>query len=509
MARTSGYFLGIDGGTEGLRVGLFDKKGHKITEASSSYKTFFPRSGWAEQDSRSWESALLQVVKTVIGKEGIRARDIMGIGVDATISTLIPMSKEGKALSNAILWMDIRAKEQFEKIKKTGHPLLNKGPTVEWTPCKILWIKENLPQIYAQTHRLIEHLDWLIYKLTGEYTLSLCNLSARWFYDKDKGGFPEDFYSEFGLADLFNKLPERILGPGEIVGGLKKEIAGELGLVAGIPVVEGAPDGLAASIGTNALKAGELMMIMGSSHCHLTPVQEEIHIPGIMGSFPDCPIQGMHLLEAGQVSTGSILNWYKGLLTIWNEEKIDGKDFYALMNEQAARVPVGSEGLILLDYWQGNRNPHQDPLCRGVIWGLSLKHRPEHLYRAIMEGVAYGTRLILDTLQKEEIEIKRIIACGGGAKSNLWLQIHSDVAGLPIEIPEEKEASMLGGAIAASVGVGVYSNLLEASAKMVKVKKAILPNLENYKEYSRFYSLYKDTYSSMKNLLHKGVGVSV
>ena len=505
------YFLGVDAGTESVRVGVFDINGKQLDFASCEYKTYFPRSGWAEQDPNEWWDALKCAFREVMKKSGVTKEEVKGIGVDATCCTVVFLDKDGKSLRRGILWMDVRASEEARSIARTHDDALRYNGwgsvSAEWMPCKALWVKRNEREIYKKAKTIFSYTDWIIYKLTGRITASINNTSVRWYYDNKKGGWPLSFYKKIGLEDIVEKFPKDILPLGEKVEGLSGQAAEELGLLPGTPIGEGGADAFVAMLGLNVTRPGRLAFITGSSHLQLGLSKKEFHAPGIFGTYPDSVIPGYYTVEGGQISTGSIIRWFKNNLA-GKEENIAqerGIDIYDVLNEGASKIPIGSEGLILIDYFQGNRTPLVDPEVRGMFWGLSLSHTNYHLFRAIMEGVAYGTEHIFRVFKVAGYEPKEIFACGGSTKSKLWMQIHADVSNVPIYLTEEPEAASLGSAIIGAVAGGYYKSLSEASENMVHITDSIKPNKENHEKYQFYIDKYIKTYQQMKDLMHEMV----
>ena len=505
------YFIGVDAGTESVRVGIFDPKGKQIDFASCEYKTYFPRPGWAEQDPKEWWEALKTAFRKVMQKSGVSKEEIKGIGIDATCCTVVFLDEKGEPLRRALLWMDVRAADEARFIASTHDDALKYNGwgsvSAEWMPCKALWVKRNQPEIYEKSKTIFSYTDWIMYKLTGRITASINNASIRWYYDNRRGGWPVSFYKRIGLGDIIEKFPKDVLPLGEQMGVLSKEVAEDLGLMPGIPVGEGGIDAFVAMIGVNVVRPGRLAFITGSSHLHLGLSEKEFHAPGIFGTYPDSVIPGYHTVEGGQISTGSIVRWFKNNLAGREEiiAKERGVSVYDVLNEGASKIPPGSEGLILIDYFQGNRTPLVDPEVRGMFWGLTLSHTSYHLFRAIMEGVAYGTEHIFRTFKMAGYEPKEIYACGGATKSKLWMQIHSDVSNVPIYLTEEPEAATLGSAIIGAVGGGYYKDITEAAENMVHVKSVIEPNKENNEKYQFYIDKYIRTYQQMKDLMHEMV----
>lgn len=418
----SPYVIGIDCGTENLKAGIFDLNGRKLADSQYNYKTYFPYPGWAEQKAKDWWDALKFTVKDCIKKAKINPKYIGGISVDDTSSTILPVDKNGEPLRNAILWMDVRATKESVIIEKSNHPILKfvgGKDSPEWMVPKALWLKRNQKEIYKKSDKIIEGADWLTHRLTNTWTASKFTVTCKWNYATPLGGWSLNFFEEIGLGDILEKWPPKVLEVGTYIEGLTDDVAKELGLKSSIPVAEGATDAGTAILGTNVTKPEEMTLIIGSSSVHFVHSEKPIFHPGIWGPYPEPLFKNKWLIEGGQISTGSIISWY--LNNFCYKEKQIGKEKglnpYSIIADEAKDIPLGSEGLVVLDFFQGNRTPYRDPLARGMILGLSLKHTKAHIYRGILEGVAYGTKNILETFKEMRIGVKKIHVCGGGVKN--------------------------------------------------------------------------------------------
>lgn len=502
------YVLGIDFGTESVRVGIFDQNGQPAAFASQAYPLFHPYPGWAEQTPSDWWSALVTATRTALEKSGVSKDQIVGLGADCTSCTVVALDGNFKPLRPAIIWMDVRAADQARRIAQTSHPALKYNGfgnvSAEWMPCKALWLKENEPDVYRQATHVGEFIDWLTYRLTGEWVGSINNTSIRWYYDRNEGGWPTSFYEQIGLGDLLPKFPQRILDMGVVAGGLRSDVAKELGLKPGIPVAEGGADAFVAMIGLNVLQPGKMAFITGSSHLNLGQSATSLHAKGVFGAYTDAVVPGQYTVEGGQASTGSVVKWFKE--NFCGKESAlaarRGVDVYAILNELAANIPPGSEGLVVLDYWQGNRTPYVDPEARGIIRGLSLKHTTGHIYRAIIEGIAYGTEHILRTFRQNGYRVEEMIAAGGPTKSPLWMQIHADVSNVPITLTAVPDGPALGSAILGAVAAGLYPDTQIAANQMVQVRNRIEPNQTMHNAYQFYVDQYINTYPALQEMMH-------
>lgn len=498
------YVLGIDAGTESIRCGVFDEQGRCLGFGVGQNATRFPHPGWAEQSPTDWERALVESIREAIRLCSLQPEEIVGIGVDGTSCTVVLLDEGGAPIRDAIMWMDIRASEEALEIGRSGEAALkyvgfgNVSP--EWFPPKLLWLKRHESESYRRAATVFEETDWLAFRLTGERTVSIDTLSIRWFADFREGGLPLSLFRRIGIEDVIDKVPTRVVKVGEVVGGLSREMAERTSLRAGIPVAGGAADAYMGVIGVNVLRPGKLALITGSSQLQVAVTDKPIHAKGLFGSFPDALIDGPEIIEAGQVSTGSVMRWFtSGFVGAEVASRAQARklSLFDLLDEEAAELPPGSDGIIVLEHWQGNRTPWTDPTSRGVIRGLTLSHTPAHLYRAIMEGIVYGTQVIIERMEAAGVEIREIIACGGATKSNLWMQIHADVTGKPITIPEEQQAVALGSAIAATVAAGLYRSIEEAASRMVRTKGVVSPSRGAKERYGEFVRQYIATYDHL------------
>jgi FGGY-family pentulose kinase len=508
MTASSPLFLGLDVGTQSLRAALFDAFGNCRGFGTSPLDTTHPHPAWAEQNPAQWWQAARAAVPEALAKAKAAPADIAAIGLDCTACTVLPCKADGTPLHNALLWMDQRSFREAEEISATGDTSLRYVSGVvspEWMLPKALWLNRNERKVYDAAERLVECTDWFMFKLTGDWTLSLNNVTVKWDYARPEGGWSKSLFQQVGLDDLPTKWPELInpLGKGE--ARLSATAAKELGLRPEIPVAQGGIDAYLGMLGMGAVGAGDLAMILGSSTCHLAMSEKALLGSGMLGCYPDAVVEGLYTLEGGQTATGSILDWYRRHFAGNEaaEAQRAGKNVYEILDAQAIAVPPGSDGLVCLDYWQGNRCPLKDPRARGTIWGLTLSHGPGHVFRAIYEATAFGTRHILEDVARHGLKIDRLFAGGGGAKSRLWLQIQADVLGQPIHVPRESEACALGSAMIAAVHCGHYPDLATAAKHMVQIGAVIEPNRAFRDVYQFHYAKYLATYPALRAMMHE------
>ena len=500
------YVLGVDGGTGGIRAGLFEiATGAPVGFADTPYETRYPHPGWAEQDPRAWWAGMASSVRRVLAEARVAPADVAGLCCDTTCCTVVALDASGEPLIPCILWMDMRAASQTEAVLSTrdGALALNcggDGPvSAEWMIPKALWLKENRPDVFADAAMICEYQDYLNLKLTGRYVASANNVAVRWHF-RD-GAPPTSLLNALDLAALAEKWPAEILAMGSVVGGLTAAAAAHLGLPEGLPVAQGGADAFVAMVGLGTTRPGQLALITGSSHLHLGVTAAALEGPGMFGAYaPGALVPGpLRVVEGGQTSTGSVVNWFKTLCG-------GGEGFYDDMNAAAAAIPIGCEGLCVQEHLQGNRTPHVDALSRGVFAGLTLRHGRAHVYRAILEGVSFGTRLVFDAMRDAGFEPEEVVVAGGATKSELWMQIHADVAGVPFRRTKCADAPALGAAILAAVGAGKYATVDDAVRAMVHTAGVIRPNPEATRAYAKPYEAYKATYGATKAIIRECAG---
>jgi len=499
------YYLAIDHGTESVRAAVIDESGRFAGVGTSANTNIYPRPGWVEQSATVWEESLVKAIRLALRNSKIEGSMIRAVGVDATSPTMVAMNKNNQVVRNPIMWMDIRAAKEAQVISSINDEALKVTGfgkvSPEWFPCKVLWFKHNEPELYAQTETFLDHTDWIVYTLTGELTLNNCSATARNFYNSNGSGFPIELFRQAGMQDVLEKYPGRITSFGEVVGYITKKMAAKTGLSAETPVAGGGADGYVGVIGVNALRPGRMALITGSSQLLIGVSDREMHFPGMNGSFKDILVPGYQVIEAGQTSSGSIVKWFIDNFIsarIEAEAKKRNASVYDIMNERAEGIPPGSDGLVVLEHWQGNRTPWVDPSSRGVIRGLTLLHKPEHIYRALMEGVVYGAEVILRTFCDHGIDVDEIVISGGATNSDVWLQIFADVTRRPIIMPEETQSVLLGSAIAASLADSEYTSIQEAADHMVRVNTTIEPDVKNAEMYKDYVEQYIATYEKLK-----------
>ncbi|VDS10216.1 Ribulokinase [Paracoccus haematequi] len=493
------YYLTADGGTESLRARVYDLSGNCLGQKAVSYETRFAPGARAEQAPEDWWNALVAATAGAVGDAGIDASQIEAMCFATTCCTVVALDKAGNPLRPALMWMDVRANAEADAVLATGDPALaingaGQGPvSAEWMIPKALWLKRNEPHVYDAAHTICEYQDFLTIRLTGERCASLNNTGLRWHYSSRNGGWARGILASLGIEDLAEKWPARVVAPGEVVGTLTSRAAEALGLRPEVKVVQGGADALIGMIGLGVARPGQLALITGSSHLQFGVTEAPLHAPGVWGAYPDIVYPDRWIVEGGQTSTGSIINWLRRFC--------GGNLDLAELNQKAEALEPGSDGLIVQDHFQGNRTPYTDPLSRGAIVGLTLAHEPHHVFRAIMEGIGFGTRAILDAFRAGGYASTEITVGGGATASRLWMQIHADTAGLPVRIPASADAPSTGSAVLAAHGAGRFADIDDGIAAMVRPGTSIDPRPRETAMYQDIYQHYLALYPALKGAL--------
>lgn len=518
--------IGVDGGTESIRACCFDAQTGQVlgTSCASPYETYHPQPSWAEQDVEEWWNGMGTAVRGAVESllssshqlEEEEEFDICSICADTTCCTVVALDKNRQPLRNnrCILWMDARSAPQTKEIMEQcrGDPALNvncggEGPiSAEWFLPKSLWIRQNEPHIWEQAETICEYQDYINYKLTDELCACSCNVATRWHWDGEAAlqasslehpypGRPLSLYEKLGIPELATKSPQRVVPTGGLVGRLSDKAAKHLNLPAGIPVAQGGPDAFVGMIGLGCIHPGQLCLITGSSHLHCVVSSHPSTAPGIWGAYKGAPLPGISFAEGGQSSTGSIIRWARNVL---GQNDVEYKE----LDAQAEQIPPGCDGLIALETFQGSRTPVTDPLARGALIGLTLAHTKAHIWRALMEAVAFGTRGCLEGLAKAGHPCDEIVIAGGATRSSTWLQMHADVTGKKVVVCEFADAPLLGCAILAAVNAGAHPSVADAVQNMVRQAKRVEPSQETTRSYDELYKIYSGMSEATRPVVH-------
>lgn len=527
------YCLGVDYGTQSGRAVLVEvDTGNIIATAVKNYThgvmdEYLPdgktrlEMDWALQHPRDYIEVLEETIPAVIKEAGVDVQDVIGMSVDFTACTILPVDVQGNPLcfqdtfqSNphgyVKLWKHHAAQPEANRLtqvaeerKETFVKRYGGKISSEWLFPKLMQMIDEAPEVYAAADRFMEAGDWIVLMLTGKERRNSCAAGYKGMWSKREGYPSKDFLK--ALHPMLENVVEDKLHPdvfavGTKAGELTEEAARRIGLLPGTAVGVATIDAHVAVPAVGIAEAGKMLMIMGTSTCHMVLGNEEKLVPGISGVVEDGIIPGFFGYEAGQACVGDHFDWFVHHCvpqSYHEEAREKSMNIHKLLREKAKMLQVGESGLIALDWWNGNRSVLVDADLTGVMVGMTLTTKPEEMYRALIEATAFGTNMIIETFENNGVPIKELYACGGIAeKDELMMQIYADVTNREIRISDSSQTVALGsamfGAVAAGSEKGGYDSIYEAAGKMARVKKEYYkPNAEKVEAYKKLYAEYK------------------
>lgn len=481
------YLIGIDLGTSGTKTVLFDEKANVVNSATIEYPLYQEKNGWAEQDPTDWWNAARDTLKMVTN--GIDASEIAGIGISGQMHGLVMLDEKGEVLRKSIIWCDQRtAKECDEITQKVGKERLieiTANPALTgFTASKILWVRNNEPEVYAKCAHILLPKDYVRYMLTGQFATEVSDASGMQLLDIENRCWSEEVCQKL---DIDMNMLAKVYESPEVTGYVTEDVAKLTGLVKGTIVVGGAGDNAAAAVGTAVVEDGKAFTTIGTSGVVFAHTSKmSIDPKGRVHTFCHAVPGQWHVMGVTQ-GAGLSLKWFRDNFCVSEMETAKGMgvDPYYLMDKQAEKIEIGADNLVYLPYLMGERTPHLDPDCRGVFFGLSAIHTKQHMLRAVMEGVSYSLMDCLNILKDMGADISEMLACGGGGSSPLWRQMLADIYACPVKTVVSKEGPALGVAILAAVGAGLYADVPTACKELVKTNPEQMPIDENIPKYER------------------------
>ena len=498
-------FAGLDIGTTGCKAAIFDEEGTLLASASREYAVDVPQPTWAEQDAEQvWRLAQDALCEAVAAAP---TSDIAAIGLSVQGEAVMPVDAQGRALRPAILGMDTRTDEQNAWLRgrfgaehlfeRTGMPV----HTVNTLP-KLLWLKQHEPDVWARAERFLLYEDFVIQKMTGQAVISRCLASRTQLYD-----IPDDRWSPEILAAL-ELEPERLAAvkpSGLAAGPMRPRLAQSLGLSRPPLVVTGGHDQACGALGVGLVRPGLAVDSTGTAEVvEVTlgaPALNETLYRGDISVYAHV-VPGLYLAMALNHSGGLVLRWFRDTLgqKEMQEARASGRDAYDLLLQDASPEPTS---LLLLPHFAGSGTPKFDTASKGAILGLTFATSKTDLAKAVLEGLTFELRLNLDLLRAGGVEIEELRAIGGGARSDLWLQLKADITGIPVVAPAITEAASWGAALLAGVGAGYFASAAQAAEEMLHLARRFEPDPERMARYEERYALYRELYPTLKAIHHR------
>ncbi|MEO8288031.1 MAG: xylulokinase [Chloroflexota bacterium] len=492
--------LGIDIGTSGSKALLIDVHGAIVASATFDYPMFTPRPLWAEQDPADWWTATVRAIRKVLQISGATGEQVVGVGLTGQMHGLVLLDATGNVLRPCIMWNDQRTAPQCAAITaKIGDKKLLEliaNPVLPgFTAPKIMWVRENEPEIYACAAQVLLPKDYIRFRLTGEYATEVSDASGTALLDVRNRRWSAEMLAALDIPPDWLPACHESAVPSTQISAHAAEVTG---LKAGTPVVGGGGDQAAGAVGSGIVRQGITSVTLGTSGVVFAAAESFLLEPeGRLHAFCHAVTGQWHVMGVMLSAAGS-LRWFRDTLA---QEEIalsiaNGTDVYDLLMQEAGRAPAGSEGLIFLPYLSGERTPYPDPDARGVYFGLTLRHGKEHMVRAVLEGIAYGLRDSLELMRSMGLQVTQVRASGGGARSRLWRQILADVFDAEIVLTNVTEGAPYGAALLAGAGAGVYKNVVEACDSTIKITDTIEPG-PNRSIYADYYEVYRRLYPAL------------
>lgn len=475
-------YLGLDIGGTGAKAGVFDESGRRMGQGHVTYAPSVSPEGRAEIPITRIYEAARDASREAIAEAGV---PVAALAISSQGQTFVSLDTTDRPLHPAILWYDSRAAAEAEelgaRVAALGAPELASGMNAIAVAPKILWLRRHGPRAMERARRYLLLPDYLNYRLTGEAVTDPSTAASTGLYAYDS---PDYSRAALAAAETDRAQLARIQPPGTIMGRARPEVAAEWGLSPETLVVVGTNDQYAGALGAGNCRPGILSETTGTCLALVTLARRlpEPMPPGLLGGR--FPIPECHFVLAYSKTAGLVLDWFR-------RELAPGKSM-AELDAMAAAVPPGSRGVVMLHHFDGMVSPHPNPGARGAFCGLSLSHTAADLYRSILESIAFSLRENLELLREAGLRVERIRSIGGGARSDLWLQVKADLCGLPVERPEVTEAATLGSAMLAATGAGRHASLAEASEWCYRAARTFTPNGGVQQQYQEAYAAYRD-----------------
>ncbi len=501
------YLLGVDVGTSGSSGVIVDESLDVVASASREHEFIVPNPGWLEHDAEEvWWEGFVTLSRELLSDSEVEAADIAGVGVSGIAPAMQPVDADGDPLRPAILYgVDTRSSEEIDLLtERIGeeeiYEVCGNHLTFQSVGSKVLWFRRNEPDLFERAERIVDSTGYVVHELTDNYVID--NAVASHFhpmYDPDALAWHEGMVEAVGATT--DMLPEPAWAT-EVAGEVTEQAAEETGLAAGTPVIVGTGDVFASMVSVGAVDPGESIFMYGTTGVVFS-VLEENRAPEGLWSGPFC-LEGVYTAGGGMATSGAILRWFRDEIADAERQRAEeeGIDPYELLDEQAAEVDPGADGLVLLPYFSGERTPITDESARGTLVGLTLQHTKSHLFRATLEGVGYGFRHHVDAVRDVGIDLDTVRAIGGGARSPLWRQIVSDITGVRQEYVADPLGSPLGDAFLAGYGIGVFEDVGRVKTE-TEITGTTEPDPETGRVYDEYYEVYRDLYPRVRDSMHR------
>jgi sugar (pentulose or hexulose) kinase len=484
------YVIGVDTSTTATKAVVWNREGRAIADGRAEFSLALPRPGWHEQDSEDWWRSTVTAVRRAL--QSVDASDVDAIAATHQRETFVCVEESGRAVRPAIVWMDVRATREVEQFGSDDVHRLT-GKPADTTPAlyKLLWLREHEPETIRRTRWVADVHAFLVNRLTGTWRTTTACADPLGLIDMERQDWSDDLLARVGLSR--ERVPT-LVRPGDVIGEVSATASEQLGLPAGLPVVGGAGDGQSASLGANVTRPGSAYLNVGTAVVAGTVSERyawDRAFRTLIGAVPET-----YLLETLLQGGTYTVNWFLERIASLDAGRLGlGLRDVDVLEAAAARVGPGAEGLLLVPYWASAQTPYWDPAARGVLFGLAGHHGKEHMFRALMEGIAFEQRLALEGMEHglgRPLEV--LLTTGGGSRSALWRQILADVTRKTVVACREVETTSLGAGIHAAAAVGWHGSLLDAADAMTGTGARHTPSEATAARYDELFAIYREIY---------------
>lgn len=504
--------LGIDLGTTGVKAALFAADdGRMLADAFFDYPLYHPHPGWAEQNPAEWWQATVSAIRACLDAvKQHESVDVRGLGLSGQMHGVVLLDERQNVLRPCIIWADQRSEAQCRWItERVGEAKLieyvSNPALTGFSAPKLLWIRDNEPELFARARTMLLPKDYIRYRLTGVMAMEISDAAGTCLLDVQHGVWSQEVIR---ALDLDPALLPPIVPADAVSGKITQEVAAQTGLAVDTPVAGGGADNACGAVGNGVVAPGLALLSVGTSGIVLAysdepKVDTSGPVPRVH-TFNHAVPHAWYLMGVTQ-GAGLSLRWVRDNIGLPERalERWTGMDAYDFLAREAASVPPGSDGLIFLPYLQGERTPHLDANARGGWIGLTASHDRRHLVRSVLEGVAFSLKDCFTIISEQGLRIDQLRATGGGAKSPLWRQIIADVLGTELVLTNTTEGPALGAALIAGVASGVYPSLQDACERVVHVTQHTVPQAETAPAYARAYEMYRTLYPALKPIISR------
>jgi xylulokinase len=491
------HFLGLDIGTSGVKAVLVNRKGDVTATATVSHPLATPEPGWAEQRPEDWWKATMGAIKQVLKLGRVTGKQVASIGLSGQMHSSVFLDGKNEVIRPALLWCDGRTTAECREITETvGEKLLRRSacnPALEgFTLPKVLWLRKHEPRAWKRLAKIVLPKDYIRLRLTGALVTEPSDASATLMFDTAKLTWSDGILKALSLDPSL--LPE-VGGSSEILSWVSDDAAKATGLLPGTPVAGGGADNACGAVGVGVVSPGEAVASWGTSGTVLAPTAEAKVDPGLRAHTFCHVVPKTWYVMGVMLTAGGAFAWHRGVAAA---DLAKAKDANLRLNDEAAEIPIGAQGLTFLPYLQGERTPHRDASARGAFVGLSLAHTRAHLTRAVLEGIAFGMRDSVEILRGLGMPLRQVLLTGGGAQAPFLRQLQADVYGVPVVTVNREEGPGYGAALLGAVGVGAFPSVEAACKATLKRLAPLRPNAKAHKAYEAPYRRFKDLYPVLK-----------